>query len=405
MGYKNTQDSYGVVSKFFHWAIALLILGVIIVGLYMTSISYSPEKLELYARHKSFGLVVLWLAGLRILWLIITRPPKAHSDHQGWERILAKLAHVFLYVAMIGMPLSGWLMSSAGDYPVPFFGIQMPDLIGKNPSAAGFFHDVHEIIGYLLIAVIGLHAAGALKHHFFDADDTLERMMPKKLHGLGAYVIVIILGIFLIGVLKFASFEKFLPQSKTEAVKEITTIEFSSSNTPSTLNYNWKIIPDQSQLSFKASVYGKEFTGIFHSFNGDIIFDPNNLKTNLADITININSIDSDDGNRDSQMLGADWFFVENYPTARFKTRTFEDMGEGKYLAVGDLTIRDQSLPISFPFQLDIVEREENGTRAFMEGTLELDRLDFGLGQGSWEATDIVNSDVRILIKLVAEPQ
>ena len=397
---KNTKDSFGAVSKFFHWVIALLILGLILVGLYMTQLSYSPDKLELYAWHKSFGLMVLWLAGLRIIWRLLTPQPAAHPDHQFWERILAKLVHFFLYIAMIGLPLTGWLMSSAGEYPVPFFGIQMPDLVGKDPSLAQLMNQTHTVMAYLLIGAVGLHALGALKHHFFDGDDSLERMMAKAMHDFGAYVLVIILGLFAIGVFKFGSLDWLLSKQKTEETKtselESTKIEKSAAGN------QWQIVQEQSRLTFKASVYGKEFTGTFPDFDGDIIFDPNNLEKSSADISVSIASVNSDDSERDSQMLGSEWFNVADYPWARFKILTFEKMGTGKYLAVGELTIKNKTLPVSFPFQLDIVEAAEGGNRAFVEGELTVNRQGFGLGEGAWESADIVGLDVSIQIKLVA---
>ena len=131
MSLRNTIDTYGTIARFFHWAIALLVIMLIIVGLYMVGLEYSPDKIKLYGWHKSFGLLVLWLAGLRIIWRAISHPPEENLEHQTWEKLCAKVAHALLYIAIIGMPLSGWIMSSAGEYPVPFFGMEMPDLVSK----------------------------------------------------------------------------------------------------------------------------------------------------------------------------------------------------------------------------------------------------------------------------------
>ena len=104
MRIKNTKETYGAVAKFFHWATAFIILGLIIVGLYMVRLSYSPYMLEVYALHKSFGLLVLWLVGLRLIWRSLNVKPAPHQNHTLWEKVGAKIAHIFLYIANILCP-------------------------------------------------------------------------------------------------------------------------------------------------------------------------------------------------------------------------------------------------------------------------------------------------------------
>jgi len=269
--FRNTKNSYGVVAKFFHWIIAFLIMGLIIIGLYMQTLPYSPNKLEIYALHKSFGLLVLWLAGLRIIWKLLTVSPNPEIGHALWERILAKLAHLFLYISMIGMPLTGWLMSSAGEYPVPFFGINMPDLVGKNIDLARLMNQLHSMIGYLLILVISLHSLGAFKHHFIDQDKTLNKMIVQLGQGIVPYILVIILAFFIYGAFYFNSVEKFFLREQEKATEQILNLEIKPQNL---YTHEWEIIKDQSTLSFRASVYQKEFTAQFEDFSGEIIFNP-----------------------------------------------------------------------------------------------------------------------------------
>lgn len=397
MKFKNTTDQYGAIAQFFHWAMAFIILSLLLVGLYMTGLEYSPKMLEIYALHKSFGLLVLWLVGLRILWRLFTKQPKHQENHHYWERILAKLAHLFLYVAMVGMPLSGWLMSSAGEYPVPFFGIQMPDLVSKNMDLAKFMKEVHEILGFVLIGVILLHAVGALKHHFIDKDTTLMRMMANPIKKMGPYVLILILGIFTLGVLGLSLIGN---QEKTNKPK-VEEVLNSSQNFEIIGPNSWDIVKEQSGLNFKASVYNKEFTGIFSNFDGKIIFDPDDLKNSDVDITIDIASVKSGDEERDTAMVGEEWFNVETFPSANFKTTGFEKKSVGDYLAMGELTIKNRTMPVLLPFQLEIVE--EGGTkRAYMNGSMSLNRLDFGLGEGRWDSPESVGLDVVVQIKLVA---
>lgn len=197
MSIKNTVTDYGVIAKAFHWSMALMMMGLLLAGVYMVGLENSPFKFQIYGLHKSFGIIILIMVIGRIVWKHMNAKPKAMETHKKWEKILAKLAHVFLYFGMIGMPLTGWLMSSAGGYPVKVFGFPIPDLIEKNPDFGKLMNQSHMIFGYMLIAAILLHVAGALKHHFVDKDNTLKRMMAKPMQRFGPYIIVTITGVFI----------------------------------------------------------------------------------------------------------------------------------------------------------------------------------------------------------------
>ncbi len=398
MRVKNTKETYGAVAKFFHWATAFIILGLIIVGLYMVRLSYSPYMLEVYALHKSFGLLVLWLVGLRLIWRSFNIQPAPHQNHTLWERLAAKIAHVFIYIAMIGMPLSGWLLSSAGQYPIPFFGLQMPDLIGANPSIAKIMAITHEYLAYILIIVIGLHAAGALKHHIIDKDSTLKRMMAVPMHKIGPYVLIFIMLLFAYGVVSWG----ILPALKATKEGVLQTGNVVETTVPSVSQEvdGWVIMKDQSYIHFTASVYGKEFQGAFEEFDGSILFHPENLQTSTANIVISTGSVDSQDEERDSQMQGESWFDVEQYPRANFQARTFERDGN-TYIAHGSLKIKDSEVPIDFPFQLQI-KNMEGRQEAVMRSEIVLNRLDYGLGSGEWESAETVSQDVTVSIKVTA---
>lgn len=178
MSVKNTEKKYGVVAKGFHWIIGLSILGLLAVGFFMTDLDRSvPYKFELYGIHKAIGISVLALASLRIIWRFINVHPSSLPSHAAWEKMLSKIIHFGLYIAMIGMPLSGWVMSSAGGHKVSFFGLfTVPAIVDKNPELGGLAHDTHGILGYVLLGMVALHIAGAAKHHILDRDITLTRM-------------------------------------------------------------------------------------------------------------------------------------------------------------------------------------------------------------------------------------
>jgi cytochrome b561 len=176
---KNTKERYGTVTKTLHWVTALCVLGLLGVGLYMDEIHDLSVKLRVYNLHKSFGICVLSLTVFRVVWHFYSRKPAYIATLKSWEKAGARLVHSFLYVALIGMPLTGWLMSSAAGRSVSVFGLfVLPDLVTVNKQLGDFFYEAHGYLAYALMAAIAGHAAAALKHHFIDKDLTLKRMLP-----------------------------------------------------------------------------------------------------------------------------------------------------------------------------------------------------------------------------------
>lgn len=179
MQFKNSETKYGAVTKSFHWVMALLILAMLVIGLTMGGVTPATARIKVYGLHKSLGVLVLALAALRLGWHIISKKPAFVATIKAYEKIAAHAVHGFLYLAMFGMPLSGWFMSSAAGRPVSFFGLfTLPDFIPKNEGLRDTFGTIHEYLGYTLIIAIAAHVGGALKHHFVSKDATLRRMLP-----------------------------------------------------------------------------------------------------------------------------------------------------------------------------------------------------------------------------------
>jgi cytochrome b561 len=177
MRIKNDSTHFGLVAILLHWLMALLIISLLCMGLYMVGLPISLEKLKFYGWHKEFGLLVLGLAIIRFVWRLSNKTPEL--DLPRLEHIAARLAHLALYGFMFGMPLSGWLMTSAAGLPPSFFGLfTLPSLVAANEEWRQLFAFAHEWLGYGLIATICVHAAAALKHHFINKDDILRRMFP-----------------------------------------------------------------------------------------------------------------------------------------------------------------------------------------------------------------------------------
>lgn len=178
MSLRSNHRQWGSIAKFFHWIVALGILGNGVWGLLMTDMSPSMSKINIYALHKSIGLTVLALFALRVAWRLFDRAPPDEPAPR-WQRVAAHATHALLYGFILVLPLSGWLYNSLHGYPLQWFKLfNLPALAGKNEALAHTAHAVHEYLFYLLLLVLIGHVGAALKHHVFDQDNVLRRMLP-----------------------------------------------------------------------------------------------------------------------------------------------------------------------------------------------------------------------------------
>ena len=176
---KNSGERYGWIAMGFHWVIGPAIIFMLGLGLYMDGLPLAPKKFELIGLHKSIGVTILTLALFRLLWRLRSIIPALPAHVPQWQKLTAHATHWLLYAAMFAMPLSGWAMSSAAGFPVSVFGwFTLPPLVGADPELKKLFGAAHSYIAWSLIALIVLHGAAALKHHFIDKDNVLKGMLP-----------------------------------------------------------------------------------------------------------------------------------------------------------------------------------------------------------------------------------
>jgi cytochrome b561 len=145
----------------------------------MHGLALSPNKLRLFNYHKWIGITVLLLGAVRVAWRLIYRPPDLPATMAQWERSAARAMHLLFYALLVAVPLSGWLMSSATGFQTVWFGvIPLPDLIGKDKEFGRFLLELHSNLNYLLLGLVAVHVAAALKHQFFAHDNILTQMIP-----------------------------------------------------------------------------------------------------------------------------------------------------------------------------------------------------------------------------------
>ncbi len=399
---KQETDSYPFVLKFIHWTTALLILGLLFVGFTMTAMPFSDDKLKLYMLHKSFGLLVLALVFVRVVAKLLSPKVKPLDTHKPWETFLAKITHVLLYFALFALPISGLIMSWAGEFPVSFFGLPVPSLMPKNHDVFERSRDFHEFLALGVLVLVFLHMAGAAKHHIIDRDLTMMRMMNSENYNfLGAFAVLALLGSVWLASAALVALDLADDKGISEQVERADEGADDHEDTVKKLDSDeWAIVADQSSLAFEATQYGQAFKGGF-AFDGRIVFDPDHLDRSLADISIDIASIKTGSDDRDKQAVSAEWFDVKAFPKARFVTEKFESTGANQFTAHGELTIRDVTLPVSFPFTLTI-EKAHGERTARMSAELTLNRLDFGVGSGQWKSTETIGDAVKISLSVHA---
>ncbi|KAF1066670.1 MAG: Cytochrome b561 [Pseudomonas citronellolis] len=172
---------YGSLSIALHWLMLILIAATYFCMEFRGNFPKGSETRALFSQwHFMLGLTVFVLVWLRLICRLIYPTPPIVPQPPTWQMLLAKLAHVLLYGLMIFLPLAGWIIVSAAGKPVPFWGLEFPPLVAENPDLAKqvkWWHETIAVAGYWLI---GLHAAGALFHHYIQRDNTLRRMLPGR---------------------------------------------------------------------------------------------------------------------------------------------------------------------------------------------------------------------------------
>jgi len=176
----SASERYTPTAIALHWLLALAILGSFSVGVYMSDLPVSPQRLKLYNWHKWAGVTILALSALRLLWRLTHRPP-ADVPMPVWQQRSAHAVHLLMYLLFFAVPLAGWAYSSAVGFPVVVFGVlPLPDFVSPDKALADAIKPLHKILAFALAALVLAHVGAALKHHLVDRDGLLDRMRPGR---------------------------------------------------------------------------------------------------------------------------------------------------------------------------------------------------------------------------------
>lgn len=180
MSTNKTNDRWDAVSQSFHWLVVVLLLVQGTVGLVMGDMARGPDKIAVYAFHKSVGITILALALARLLWRLYAGRPVPVPGTPAWQERIASLTHGALYLLLFAVPVSGWVLNSAAGFPLQWFGLfNLPSIAAHDRNLQELSESLHEWLFWLLVALAAAHAAAAIYHHLFQRDATLARMLPR----------------------------------------------------------------------------------------------------------------------------------------------------------------------------------------------------------------------------------
>jgi len=398
MDARNSTRAYGGIARLFHWTVAALILAAIALGLYAGNLPRGNEAqlqaiFAAFSWHKTVGVAALLLALLRILWTLTQRKPRPLHPGRRLELFVAEAVHWALWIGMVIMPLTGWLLHSAA--PGGFSRILWPlgqrlPFVPQDAALSERIAHFHSTGWWVLAGLIVLHVAGALKHAFIDRDGTLSRMagdpakapeppvsqvstLPHLLAAIAA--IVICIGTAIIAA---SGAETAAPVAATAQPAA-----------------GWAV--EQGALGIEVAQGGSPISGQFGSWQAAIDYDPDARGGHVA-VKIDITSLSL--GAVSDNAKGPDFLNVTQFPTAEFKADILPPATEGgPHLARGTLSIAGKSVPAELPFSLEIA-----GEEAKAKGEMKIDRRDFGIGAG-YADESTVGFPVTIRFDLTAKRQ
>ncbi len=413
------QQRYTAVAIALHWIIALSIIGLIAVGWTMGTMDPGPDYFAIVQLHKSFGITVLLLSVARIIWRLMN-PPPPEPPMPKWQAFLASAVHVLFYVLIIAMPLTGWIMASASsDAATRYFGlvdIRLPgipalDAATRDGLEEGF-EQVHGNLAWVIIGLLVLHVAGALKHQFVDKDGLLARMAPGLFgrtagppdNGHGA------IWAFGAAIAIFAAIVGF--SLTTARPNETLVASAQEENQPPASNAPaWTVDYGQSSIVFRAGYMGRPFEGRFSGWTAQIQLDtdaPANKDVpvdGFIRVAIPMGSAKTGEPYYDENVSQGDWFDVAKHPEAVFEVTggVFRD-SDTQYEATGVLTLKGVKHPVRLPFTLAI-----DGKTAKAHGEVTLKRLALGVGADTLAEAkgdeEWVQDDVVVVIDITATRQ
>lgn len=388
---------YSIAAIILHWLLAVALIFQVAMGLGLEDLG--AKAFAQYQLHKSVGIAILILTLLRIgMRLGLSRPSPAE---RGWAGFLASSVHAGLYAFMIGAPLTGWMLVSTAKVKVPtlLFGtVPLPHLPLPD-SFRGHSSTAHEVVAYLGIALIVLHIAGALRHHWLLRDGLIYRMTPVRSWAAAALLTALlpvgwVAGRTLLAVsatpvarpfpspaqpLQSADLRQVqaLPANEAAPAANKVKTEKAAANEADSLPPSWAILPG-GRLDFAAAYGSDSYQGSFSRWSGEIVMDPDRPESATIRIDIDMSSATMNDATQNEMLAGEDFFAVPQFSKAAFRSAKVERTGSTTYRANGTLSLKGISAPQTIRFDLT-----GSGDKRHVTGSAKVNRLRYGVGSGS----------------------
>ena len=399
---------YSTAAIVLHWSLALLLVFQLGLGWRLEDLPKGVAQFIAFQLHKSIGISILLLSLARLA-VRAFKPRPALAGGSPMAMALARMVHALLYVVMIGAPLAGWVLISTGKVRlqtmlfglVPWPGLPLTQS-WHEPAVA-----VHAALAWLLVGLIVLHIAGALRHHWLQRD-YLGRMLPGPAAG-GLIALAALAGAYAASLAwPFAApadkhapvvAAATMPTNAAPAVLPSPAVSpapsASASPAPETAS-TWLLQPG-GQLRFAAAYSGAPINGSFGKWDADIVFSPDDLAHSRIKVSVDLASVGTDDSSRDDMLRSDSFFGAAAHPRAVFTASRIIAKGGGRYVASGTLSLHGQQRPLAVVFTLTIT-----GNTATANGSARLNRLAYGVGSDEWATTDQVADAVSISFRLTA---
>ncbi|MEE9335834.1 MAG: cytochrome b/b6 domain-containing protein [Granulosicoccaceae bacterium] len=369
-----TPIRYNDAAVILHWLIALLLIGLLMLGKYMHMLEDDdPQKFVLVQLHKSFGVIALLLIFVRLIWRMTYTPPAHPANAPKWEKLAAKSTHILLYTLMLTMPLSGWLMVSASPLNIDtilFGAIKWPHVPGaqqlQEKELSQLFHTIHAYASGAMILLIIMHVGAALKHHIINKDDVLRRMAPDWQSRSFKPKFVAVLAAISMTAGGFA----LIANSKQAPAVVVTA--------------------NNSNISFNTIVTGEATPGQFNESTITLTLDDNNPDGSSLIAEVNTASVFTDNYQVNGSLPDADWLDDAQHPIATFVSESITKTADG-YLVKGAMAIKNISYNIEFPMSITELDGKNVASGQFI-----INRFDYKLGVSAQPDEAYVGADITI---------
>lgn len=367
--------------------------------LFMIWLGWNMDDNEVrYQLHKSVGITLLFLTLVRIAWRLLNPPPPLPDDMKSHERLLSHSVHIGFYTLMVIIPLAGWLLVSISPFQIStvLYGtLDWPHLPFTSGLRQGneLLHtvvaNVHSKGAWVMIGLLGLHVAGAVKHELGGEEGVVKRMLPG-LFGKTAppsppargALVAFGSSLVLFGVIAAAPVIGSGNHSSAGAASGRVDAQG-----------NWAVDYAASAIGFSGVYDGKPFSGTFQNWQADVTFYPENLAASSVAVTVDTGTAATGTRLYDSTLREAEWFNTGAFPQAAVRLADFEQIAPDQYSATATMTLKGKevSTPLSFTLHIE-------GDQAALDGQAVFSRKALDLGQSSDPGSSWVSDEIMVTV-------